>query len=196
MSVSGFQDAERALAVARNAAAEAGELLMGYLGRLDPSRIERKSSVRDLVTEADLASERHIVAHLRSAFPDHAIESEEQTRDAADGRPRWFVDPLDGTINFVHGLPAFAVSMGLFVDGEPAVALVHAPRLEETFHAVRGGGAFLETPAGARSRLRVSSTEELSEAILATGFPYRRGELEHDNLANFNELFYSVRGCI
>ena len=128
------------------------------------------------------------------AFPDHAVESEEETRDAADERPRWFVDPLDGTINFVHGLPAFAVSMGLFVDGEPAVALVHAPRLGESFHAVAGGGAYLESPAGTRTRLRVSPTEELSEAILATGFPYRRGELEHDNLANFNELFYSVRG--
>lgn len=186
--------ADEALEVALSAAREAGELLMGYLGKLDASRIKRKSSIRDLVTEADLAAERLLVARLRQAFPEHAIESEEETRDAADGRPRWFLDPLDGTVNFVHGLPPFAVSMGLYVDGQAQVGVVHAPRLQETFHAKRGGGAFLETPSGPLQRLRVSPAEQLSEAILATGFPYRRGELEHDNLANFNELFYAVRG--
>ena len=187
-------DPERVLATAEAAAREAGELLMGYLGRLDASRIERKSSMRDLVTEADVAAERLLVARLRAAFPEHAIESEEEVCDPGDDRPRWFLDPLDGTVNFVHGLPAFAVSLGLFVDGRPEVAVVHAPRLEETFRAMRGRGASLTTGEGASVALRVSDTTELSEAILATGFPYRRGELEHDNLANFNELFYAVRG--
>jgi myo-inositol-1(or 4)-monophosphatase len=182
------------LDVALAAAREGGEVLMGFFGRLDASRIDRKSSMRDLVTEADVAAERCLVARLREAFPGHAIESEEEVRDVQDGRPRWFLDPLDGTVNFVHGLPLFAVSMGLYVNGLPQLAVVHAPRLQETFYALSGSGAFVESEDGPPVRLSVSPTRELSEAILATGFPYRRGELEHDNLANFQELFYSVRG--
>jgi len=184
-------DLAQALEVALGAARDAGEILMGFLGRLDRERIQSKSAARDLVTEADVASERLLVARLRAAFPDHAIEAEEEVHDGGDANvgPRWFLDPLDGTINFVHSLPCFCVSMGLFVDGEPAVAVVHAPRLDETFHAVRGGGAFLNG-----ERLAVSDTTELGDAILATGFPYRRGELENDNLENFGRVFYDVRG--
>jgi len=184
----GAAERARALEVALSAAHEAGALLLGALGRLDPSRIATKSAARDLVTEADLASERCLVERLRSAFPEHAIESEEAVQDAASPRPRWFLDPLDGTVNFVHGLPCFAVSMGLFVDGRPELAVVHAPRLGETFHALHGGGAWL-----GEQRLAVSPTAVLGEAILATGFPYRRAELPQNNLANFNRLFLEVR---
>lgn len=179
---------EHARDVALGAARAAGELLLGYLGHLDRARIGTKSAARDLVTEADLASERCLVAVLRAAFPTHAIESEEAVRDAASTQPRWFLDPLDGTVNFVHGLPCFAVSMGLIVDGVPEVAVVHAPRLGETFHAVREGGAFL-----GNERLTVSPCQDLGEAILATGFPYRRAELANNNLANFCGLFLDVR---
>lgn len=178
----------RAHAVALEAAQAAGSLLLGFLGRLDRRRIGTKSAARDLVTEADLASERCLVEHLRRAFPEHAIESEEEVRDEASARPRWFLDPLDGTVNFVHGLPCFAVSIGLYVGAQPEVAVVHAPRLAETFHAERGGGAFL-----GEERLRVSSAGSLGEAILATGFPYRRAELVPNNLENWNALFLEVR---
>jgi myo-inositol-1(or 4)-monophosphatase len=162
---------------------------------LQAAQVRSKGVRRDLVTEADLASERLLVGRLREAFPDHAIEAEEETRDertgrdADDPRPRWFLDPLDGTINFVHEIPCFAVSMGLYLRGQPQVAVVHAPRLAETFTALRGEGAFLNG-----RRLRVSQASELGEAILGTGFPYRRGELEHDNLANFGRFFHHVRG--
>jgi len=187
MSLSG-REREQALAVALAAAREAGALQLAALGRLDRARIGTKSAARDLVTEVDVASERCLVRHLRTAFPAHAIEAEEEVNDAERGAPRWFLDPLDGTVNFVHGLPAFAVSMGLFVDGVPELAVVHAPRLGETFHALRGGGAWL----GAE-RLAVSATAELSEAVLATGFPYRRHELAPNNLENFSALFLAVR---
>ena len=172
-------------------ALEAGEILLACLGKLDPARIGRKSSARDLVTEADVASERHIVSRLRAAFPHHRIEAEEEVHDDASGHdePRWFLDPLDGTVNFVHGLPMFAVSLGLWSAGRPEVGVVHAPALGETFHGARGAGAHL----GAR-RLRVSDTAHLGDAILATGFPYRRNELPHDNLENFRAFFYEVRG--
>jgi len=182
-------DLPAVLRVAEDAARAAGEVLLRHLGRLAESRIGRKSSARDLVTEADVESERLLVERLRAAFPDHAIEAEEEVSDAAGSGPRWFLDPLDGTVNFVHEIPAFAVSMGLFVDGEPALAVVHAPRYGETFTAIRGQGAHLDG-----RRLQVSGAKTLGEAILATGFPYRRGELEHDNLANLGRFFYDVRG--
>ena len=182
------RELEAARETALEAARAAGELLLASFGNLDPARIGRKSAARDLVTEADLASERCLVERLRARFPAHAIEAEEEVRDAASNAPRWFLDPLDGTVNFVHGLPAFAVSLGLWVDGQPAVAVVHAPRLGETFHAVRGGGAFLGS-----ERLAVSDCTRLADAILATGFPYRRNELAPNNLENFAGLFLDVR---
>ena len=181
---------EAILCVALQAARDAGALLMEKLGALSAGEISSKSERRDLVTSADLASERLLVRRLREHFPRHAIEAEEETRDAPRaGGLRWFLDPLDGTINFVHRLPAFAVSMGLYRDRTGELAVVHAPRLNETFWAVRGGGAFLDGEP-----LHVSRTTELAESVLATGFPYRRSELEHDNLANFARFFHDVRG--
>lgn len=187
----GVGDVARVLATAEEAAREAGEVLLGYLGRLRASQVDSKSAARDLVTEADVASERLLVSALRAATPGFHIEAEEEVRDegASEEVPRWFLDPLDGTVNFVHSLPMFAVSMGLFAGGEPQVAVVHLPRLGETFTAVRGGGAFLDGEP-----LSVAPTRTLGEAVLATGFPYRRGELEHSNLENFGRFFYDVRG--
>ncbi|MFT5049710.1 MAG: myo-inositol-1(or 4)-monophosphatase [Chlamydiales bacterium] len=182
-------DLPAALATASAAARRSGEILMDHLGQLDPAAIGTKSSVRDLVTAADVASERALVATLREAFPGHAIEAEEEVSDAPDGRPRWFLDPLDGTVNFVHRLPCFGVSIGLFVGAKPVVAVVHLPCLGQTFTATAGGGAH-ENGAP----ISVSDVGELSSAILATGFPYRRGELEHSNLENFGRFFYDVRG--
>lgn len=178
-----------ALAVALDAAKAAGEVLLEHYGALDPAKIKTKSSERDLVTAADVASERLLVERLRHHFPDHAIESEEEVSDARDDRPRWFLDPLDGTVNFVHRIPAWCTSIGLWSSDGPEVAVVHIPLLGETFHATRGGGAFL----GER-RLAVSDTAELSDAILATGFPYRRHELVPNNLENFNTFFLQARG--
>jgi myo-inositol-1(or 4)-monophosphatase len=189
-----------ALAVAEAAAREAGELLLARMGHLAAGEVRSKSAARDLVTAADVESERHLVARLRAAFPEHAIEAEEEVHDDAGddargdareegARPRWFLDPLDGTVNFVHGLPAFAVSVALYAGGRPEVAVVHLPRLAETFTAVRDGGARQDGRP-----IRVSDCASLGEAILATGFPYRRNELEHNNLANFNRFFLDVRG--
>jgi myo-inositol-1(or 4)-monophosphatase len=181
---------ESPLAVAEAAAREAGALLLESFGRIERSRVKTKSASRDLVTAADVESERLVVARLRAAFPDHAIEAEEEVHDAPeDLRPRWFLDPLDGTVNFVHGIPAFAVSLALYRGNEPEVAVVHLPRLQETFTAERGKGARLDGRP-----IRVSETASLGEAILATGFPYRRNELPNNNLENFNRFFLDVRG--
>jgi len=189
---SALDDAERTaiLAVAVEAAVRAGAVLMEHFGALQADEVTTKSSARDLVTAADVASERLLVETLRAAYPGHAIEAEEEVCDAPDdSRPRWFLDPLDGTVNYVHRLPCFAVSMGLWSAGVPEVAVIHAPKLGETFTAVRGGGAKLNGRT-----IHVSDAQSLAESILATGFPYRRGELEHSNLENFGRFFYDVRG--
>jgi myo-inositol-1(or 4)-monophosphatase len=187
----GLSAAERraALAVAEGAAREAGALLLERLGHLAAGEVRSKSAARDLVTEADIESERHLVARLRAAFPAHAIEAEEEVHDEDRDRPRWFLDPLDGTVNFVHRLPAFAVSVALFSPAGPEVAVVHLPRLAETFTAARGAGARLDGEP-----IRVSDCARLGDAVLATGFPYRRNELANNNLANFNRFFLDVQG--
>ncbi len=181
------------LELAVDAAHAAGRILMEHFGRLRPSDISSKGVRRDLVTAADVASERELVARLRAARPLHRIEAEEEVRDARvedeSTELRWFLDPLDGTINFVHQLPAFAVSMGLMHGRTPLVGVVYAPRLDETFAARRGGGATLNGRP-----IAVSRCATLADAILATGFPYRRSELSHDNLANFGSFFHEVRG--
>jgi len=183
-------DLEGALALAKRSAVEAGDLLLAGFERLSDEAVRSKEVARDLVTDLDVASERLLVERNRSAFPEHAIEAEEEVCDPEDGdRARWILDPLDGTINFVHGLPAFGVSVALYVGAVPQVGVVHIPRLSETFWAVRGGGAY-----GPHGPLRVRETSSLGEAVLATGFPYGRNELEHDNLANFGRFFYDVRG--
>ena len=188
----------RALAVAEAAARAAGAILLERFGHIDRARIRSKTAARDLVTAADVESERAIVARLREAFPDDAIEAEEEVHDPAESRgaaprSRWFVDPLDGTVNFVHGIPAFAVSIARYGGGadgpEPELAVVHLPRLGETFTAERGQGARLDGRP-----IRVSETARLGDAILATGFPYRRNELAHNNLENFGRFFLDVRG--
>jgi myo-inositol-1(or 4)-monophosphatase len=189
MSALNVAELEHARNVAEAAAAHAGELLLQHLGKLDPSAIRSKSEARDLVTAADVAAERLLVDRLRTALPDHAIEAEEEVRDALDDRPRWFLDPLDGTVNFVHGLPAFGVSMGLFDADGPAVAVLFFPKLGETFTAVRGGGAFLNG-----EQIHVSSTPDLGSAVIASGFPYKRDTLPNPNLENFNRFVLRVRG--
>ncbi len=181
---------ERALGVARTAALEGGAILAEHLGNIEAADIRRKSSARDLVTAADVAVERHLVALLRGHFPGHAIEAEEEAKDApAPGVPRWFLDPLDGTVNFVHGLPAYCVSIGLWIDARPQVGVVHVPPLAETFTAARGMGA-----ACNGRPIHVSAAATLGEALLATGFPYRLGELANDNLGNFAAISRRVRG--
>lgn len=180
---------------ALDASVEAGELHLRLLGKIARGAVKTKSSQRDLVTEADVGAERIIVGHLRKAAPGHAIEAEEETMDAAGEGLRWFVDPLDGTVNFVHGIPSFCVSLGLYDGIEPLFSVVHAPRLRETFVAAKGAGAWLFDGDGSGAvRLGISAAQGLDEAILATGFPYRRGELEHSNLENFGRFFYDIRG--
>lgn len=187
---------EETVRAAVDAAAAAGEIQRSALGHLGREDVSSKSSRRDLVTRVDVESERVIVERLRGLSDPHAIEAEEEVHDEETGGPRWFVDPLDGTVNFFHGLPLFCVAIGLYRGTDPVLGLVHAPALGETFASALGAGAHrVGDPAEGSTPISVAhETRELADAVLATGFPYRRGELEHSNLENFGRFFYDVRG--
>jgi myo-inositol-1(or 4)-monophosphatase len=177
----------------RRIAQEAGEALLERFGRLTASEIQRYGA-RDVVTSADRASEEHIRRRLEACFPGCRILGEEGGRgksareEAAEG-PVWIVDPLDGTVNFVQGIPLFAVSIGYVEDGQPKLGVVHAPALGQTFWGAPGSGCF----EGDRP-VYVSVTPDLENAILATGFAYDRHRLEDDNFENVKRLGLRTRG--
>jgi myo-inositol-1(or 4)-monophosphatase len=162
---------EAAIEIAR----EAGAILRADHDR--PKEIVYKGEV-DLVTETDRRSEAVIVARLREKFPDHAIVAEEGGGAAAAGAKYcWHVDPLDGTTNFAHGYPCFAVSIGLTEHGEPIAGVVFNPVSDEMFTAAHGEGAYLN-----QKRIHVSPVEKLAHSLVATGFPTH----QRKNSANIN----------
>ena len=176
---------DTALSIAR----DAGNVLLERFGRLSGAEVERKGP-RDLVTVADRDAEALILRALTDAFPDHGILGEEGARrEAEPGAPTWIVDPLDGTTNFVHGIPVFAVSLGLVDHGRPVLGVVHAPALGQTFWGGPGQGAH----EGDRP-VWVSATPMLSEAVLATGFAYGIDRVPDDNLDNLASLAKAARG--
>ena len=160
-------DPEELLATARAAAEEAAVLLVqGRPARLGVA--STKSSPTDVVTEMDTASEKLIKAAIRRARPEDGFLGEEGgTEDGASG-VRWVIDPIDGTVNYLYGQPAWAVSIGAEVGGQVVAGVVLAPQLGELYTAVRGGGAWL----GER-RLGVGAPQGLDRALVATGFGYR-----------------------
>jgi len=150
--------------VASAAAARAGALLRERCGRRQ--EVSYKSDI-DLVTAVDREAEGLIVSTLREAFPDHGIVAEESPARAGRADYRWYIDPLDGTTNFAHGFPQFAVSIALEHGEEVVLGVVHDPLRAETFVATRGGGARLNgAPIG------VSDVASLGRSLLASGFPY------------------------
>jgi myo-inositol-1(or 4)-monophosphatase len=171
------------LTLALEIARDAGALLLDSFGK---AAIYHKGE-SDLVTDADRASEAMIVKRLAAARPGDAVVAEEGARVA--GGPRvWYVDPLDGTNNFAHNFWAFAVSIGLAIDGAAVVGVVHAPALQQTFTAFRGGGALLNG-----SPIAVSGIATLADALVATGFPYARRTLARNNLAEHNRVLMAVQ---
>ncbi|MCE9636619.1 MAG: inositol monophosphatase [Planctomycetes bacterium] len=173
------------------AAAEAGaaELRARFVGSGPRIASKTKSTRRDLVTEADKASEAAVLSILRRAFPGDAIVAEETAAAAATGRRTWIVDPLDGTVNFAHGIPIHSVSVGLVVDGEPVVGVVIAPAMGETYAAEVGAGATLNGAA-----IHASDTADLADAILATGFAYDIENLADQNFDNLRAVATAARG--
>jgi len=164
---------------------EAGRIIAaGYETR---HRIDFKGEI-DLVTEVDYRSEEFLVTELKHRFPDHQILAEEGGGQVG-GPHQWYIDPLDGTVNYAHGVPVFCVSIAYAVNGVPALAAVYDPLREELFTAERGKGAWLNDRP-----LKVSQATELSRCLLVTGFPYDIRETKQNNLDNFIHLSKMTQG--
>jgi len=176
---------EPMLNVALNAARKASEILIHKFERLDLVRIEEKGR-NDFVSEVDRAAEKEIIYNLKKAFPDHRFVGEESgTTGSEDSEYEWIIDPLDGTTNFLHGIPHFAVSIGCTKKGQLEHAVVIDPIKREEFTASRGRGASLNG-----RRLRVSDRKNLDGALIGTGIPFNGFALEH--IEEFSECLKEV----
>jgi myo-inositol-1(or 4)-monophosphatase len=172
------------LNIAIKAARAAGALINRASLDLDLLKVSAKSP-NDFVTEVDRASEEAIIEVLLGAYPGHGILAEESGRahGAKDSDYVWIIDPLDGTTNFIHGLPIYAVSIALAHRGVVQQAVVYDPCRNDLFFASRGRGAFLND-----RRLRVSKRTRMAESLIGTGFPFRRG----DNYKRYLQMFEAV----
>lgn len=174
---------------AKDLARRAGQRLLQGHGSVARSAVGYKGW-RNLVTELDLEVERLVAHAIETTYPSHGIVAEEGARKEGSGPLRWVIDPLDGTTNYVHRHPMYCVSIALEDERGPLVGTVFAPYLEEHFHAVRGGGAWLNE----RTRLAVSEESEVAGALLASGFAYRPGSALDANLENWSRLSNLSRG--
>jgi myo-inositol-1(or 4)-monophosphatase len=186
-----MMDLKTVYATTRTLARQAGEVLLRYYEQ--PHQEEGKSTVLDIVTEADKAAESFLVEALRTQFPDHHIVGEEgggRGAPADEAAYFWYVDPVDGTANFANNLPLFCVSLGL-ADREqtPLVGAVFNPASDELYSAVRGGGATMNDRA-----LHVSSRDTLAQSIVGTGFPPDRRGTSLDNLEHWRNFTLRTRG--
>lgn len=166
----------------------AGQILLDKYGR--KINISKKGDI-NLVTEADLASEKLIVERIKSHYPRHSIlaeESGEAVVSGGDGNWKWIIDPLDGTTNFAHGYPCFCVTIALEHEGEIVLGVTYDPTRDELFAAEKGSGASLNG-----KKIRVSDTEKLSEALIVTGFPYDFARRE-DFARHITEFLLKSRG--
>ena len=176
----------------REAARRGGQVLLKWMGKTTT----REKGFRDLVTQADLESQQVIQDFLKSEFPDHQFIGEETTGESDTTSHSdfcWIVDPLDGTTNFAHGHPFFSISAALWDLQGPLAAVIHAPFLGDTWWAIRGQGAWHHPVAGGVNSLQVNREEDLSSALLATGFSYGRKELDHGALDIFQGLLREAR---
>jgi len=169
------------LNVAVEAAKAGGEVVARYFR--EGVTVRSKESY-NLVSDADIQSEEAIGRVIRKAFPEHAILGEESFKEDAGAEHLWVVDPLDGTNNFAHGIPHFAVSIAYCRKGKPECGVVFNPVRDEWYTAVRGEGAF----AGPE-RLEVAGSRELTEVLVAVGFYYDRGRMMEATLRAIGDLF-------
>jgi myo-inositol-1(or 4)-monophosphatase len=179
------------LAIAVRAARRAGAIINRAARDVDLLSVTRKRH-NDFVTEVDRAAEAAVIEILHRAYPEHAILAEESGAQAGltgESEYTWIIDPLDGTTNFIHGFPQYAVSIGLKHKGVLAQGVTYDPTKNELFTATRGRGAYLN-----ERRMRVSRRTQLNEALIGTGFPFRDFEGLDEYLAMFRELTARTAG--
>ena len=175
------------LNIAVKATRRAGNLIHRSADKIDHLTVTRKSHA-DFVSEVDRAAEQTIIQTLLDAYPDHAILAEE-SGSQGESEYLWIIDPLDGTTNFLHGLPQFAVSIALQHKGIITQAVVYDPVKNELFTATRGRGAFLND-----KRIRVTRRVQLADSLIGTGFPYTRFEHMDAYMAIFRDLMQKTAG--
>ncbi len=176
------------LNIATRAARAAGDIILRNVDKLDRLKVEVKAQ-NDFVTQVDLKAEEVIIETLRQAYPDHGIIAEENGRFNEDSEYQWIIDPLDGTTNFLHGFPQFAVSIGLQHKGRLSIAVVYDPVKNELFTAARGEGAQLNG-----RRLRTTEQKGLKGALLGTGFPFKHPQHLDTYLATFKAVHPHAAG--
>lgn len=176
------------LNIAVKAARRAATVINRASTQLDLVTVESKSP-NDFVTEIDRAAEKAIIDVLREAYPGHGILAEESGESGAESEFVWIIDPLDGTTNFIHGFPQYAISIALAKNGVPEHCVVYNPINNELFTASRGGGAYLND-----RRIRVSRRTRLADALIGTGFPYREFANIDAYLGMFRELTQKTAG--
>lgn len=175
------------LNIAVTAARRAGDIITRSLDRVGKLNVQQKN-MNDFVTEIDQLAEKDIIATIRRAYPTHSILGEETGRHRGDEH-LWIIDPLDGTTNFIHGFPHFAVSIAIQYRGQLEHAVIYDPIRQELFTATRGAGAKLND-----YRIRVAQRRHLNECLLGTGFPYRSHEYLATYLRGFATLLPQCAG--
>ena len=175
------------LNIAVKAARRAGNLIHRSADKIDHLTIAKKSHA-DFVSEVDRAAEQTIIQTLLEAYPDHAILAEE-SGGQGDSEYLWIIDPLDGTTNFLHGFPQFAVSIALQHKGVMTQAVIYDPVKNELFTATRGRGAFLND-----KRIRVTKRVHLADSLIGTGFPYTKFEHMDAYIDIFKDLMQQTSG--
>jgi len=184
----------REIDVAREAALAAGAIIRESYAKLREADVGEKA-VNDMVTVVDVKAQETVIDRIRNAFPRDFIVAEEELVPEVnagldpEGPRRWFIDPLDGTTNYIHAYPVFATSIALEAAGKMSVGVTYAPMLDEMFAAVRGGGAFLNG-----APIRVSNVSARNRTLLGTGFPFRARQYLDIYLRSFKFFFNNSRG--
>ena len=177
------------LNIAVKAARKAGHIINRASRDLDILKVETKRQ-NDFVTEVDRAAEAAVIGVLREAYPNHAILAEESGASAgSQGDFVWIIDPLDGTTNFIHGVPQYCVSIGLKHKGIITQAVVYDPAKNELFTATRGSGAYLND-----KRMRVSKRIKIADALIGTGFPFSKVDVLDRYIAMFRKVTLNCAG--
>lgn len=172
--------------IAVRAARRGGDIIRRASERLDKVKIASKSS-NDFVTNVDQQAEQAIIAVIERAYPDHLILAEESSAETClktANKPVWIIDPLDGTTNFIHGIPHVCISIAIFERGQVTHAVVYDPIRDEVFSASRGGGCQLN-----ERKIRMNASRKLSGALLGTGFPFKRKTRLDEYLGQFSRFF-------
>jgi len=173
--------------IATEAARSASKIILRYIDHMERIEITEKN-LNEIVTEVDILAEEEIIHHIQKAYPDHSILAEE--RGHIEGNEYcWIIDPLDGTKNYVHSFPHFAISIAVKKGDKMEIGLVYDPIRNELFTAARGQGAHMNN-----RRIRVSACKKIENALIGTGFPFKKKQHIKPYISTFESIFLSASG--